>query len=77
MSVKIRFGPFNLDLDTRQLSRESREVHLSPKAFELLVTLVSDRPKVLPKAGVDRQLFGPKQDVRELPLTTRSNGSFS
>jgi DNA-binding winged helix-turn-helix (wHTH) protein len=48
--VKIRFGPFTLDLDTRQLTQEGREIHLAPKAFELLVTLARDRPKVLPKS---------------------------
>ena len=47
--MKIRFGPFTLDLDTRQLTRGRREIHLAPKAFELLGTLVQDRPKVLSK----------------------------
>ena len=48
--VRIRFGPFTLDLDTRQLTQAGREIHLAPKAFELLATLVLDRPKVLSKA---------------------------
>ena len=49
--MKIRFGPFTLDLDTRQLTQAGREIHLAPKAFELLATLVLDRPKVALEGG--------------------------
>jgi DNA-binding winged helix-turn-helix (wHTH) protein len=55
--VKIRFGPFTLDLDTRQLTQENREIHLAPKAFELLTMLVLDRPKVLSKAVLQDRLW--------------------
>lgn len=55
--MQIRFGPFTLDLDTRQLTRDGREIHLAPKAFELLTTLVSERPKVLPKAVLQERLW--------------------
>jgi len=55
--VRIRFGPFTLDLDTRQLMRESREIHLEPKAFDLLAALVMDRPKVLSKATLQERLW--------------------
>jgi DNA-binding winged helix-turn-helix (wHTH) protein len=44
-AVRIRFGPFTLDLETRQLTRAGREIHLEPKAFELLSALVLERPK--------------------------------
>lgn len=64
----IRFGPFTLDLDTRQLLQERREIHLSPKAFELLVTLVSDRPKVLSKAVLQQRLW-PETFVAEANLS--------
>jgi DNA-binding winged helix-turn-helix (wHTH) protein len=66
--VIIRFGPFTLDFDTRQLSRESRDIHISPKAFELLVTLVSDRPKVLSKAVLQQRLW-PETFVAEANLS--------
>ena len=66
--MTIRFGPFTLNLDTRQLSRESREIHLSPKAFELLVTLVSERPKVLSKAVLQQRLW-PETFVAEANLS--------
>jgi DNA-binding winged helix-turn-helix (wHTH) protein len=66
--VTIRFGPFTLDLDTRQLTRERREIHLSPKAFELLTTLVLDRPKVLSKTVLQQRLW-PETFVAEANLS--------
>jgi len=55
--VRIRFGPFALDLDTRQLIEDKREIHLTPKAFDLLTMLVLDRPKVLSKAALQNHLW--------------------
>jgi DNA-binding winged helix-turn-helix (wHTH) protein len=55
--VQIRFGPFLLNLDTRQLTRGDREIHLERKAFELLSALVSDRPSVLTKAVLQQRLW--------------------
>jgi DNA-binding winged helix-turn-helix (wHTH) protein len=66
--VKVRFGPFTLDLDTRQLMRGRREMHLAPKAFELLATLVLDRPKVLSKAVLQQRLW-PETFVVEANLS--------
>jgi DNA-binding winged helix-turn-helix (wHTH) protein len=66
--VRIRFGPFALDLDTRQLTRDGREIHLSPKAFELLSTLVLERPKVLSKAVLQQRLW-PEVFVAEANLS--------
>lgn len=66
--MTIRFGAFTLDLDTRQLSKERRELHLSPKAFELLAMLVQDRPKVLSKAVLQQRLW-PKTFVAEANLS--------
>jgi DNA-binding winged helix-turn-helix (wHTH) protein len=55
--VRICFGRFALDLDTRQLTRDNVEIHLTPKAFELLVILTQDRPKVLSKATLVERLW--------------------
>ena len=55
--MRLRFGPFTLDLDTRQLLRDSTEIHLSPKAFELLARLAEDRPRVLSKAVLQEHLW--------------------
>ena len=66
--MKIRFGAFTLDLDTRQLTERGRAIHLSPKAFELLTTLVMDRPKVLAKDVLQLRLW-PKTFVAEANLS--------
>jgi DNA-binding winged helix-turn-helix (wHTH) protein len=46
----MRFADCRLDCDARRLFRREREVHLSPKAFELLKVLVESRPRALSKA---------------------------
>lgn len=66
--LTIQFGPFELDLDTRQLKRDGVELHLSPKAFELLATLVADRPKALSKDVLHARLW-PKTFVVEANLS--------
>jgi DNA-binding winged helix-turn-helix (wHTH) protein len=66
--VKIRFGPFTLDLDTRQLTRGRRVIHLAPKAFELLAALALARPKVLSKAVLQERLW-PETFVAEANLS--------
>jgi DNA-binding winged helix-turn-helix (wHTH) protein len=66
--VRIRFGPFVLDLDTRQLIEDKREIHLTPKAFDLLTMLVMDRPKVLSKAALQNRLW-PDTFVAEANLS--------
>ena len=47
--MKIRFARCRLDTSSRRLFRGSREVHLSPKAFELLRVLVENRDRALSK----------------------------
>ncbi len=48
--MRLQFGPFTLDTETRQLLRDASELHLSPKAFELLWRLVEHRPRVCDKS---------------------------
>jgi DNA-binding winged helix-turn-helix (wHTH) protein len=55
--MRFHFGGCALDLDTRQLTRGGRESHLSPKAFDLLELLVSERPKVLAKSVLQQRLW--------------------
>jgi DNA-binding winged helix-turn-helix (wHTH) protein len=66
--VQIFFGPFVLDAETRQLTRDGAERHLSPKAFELLAILVDKRPKVLSKAVLQQRLW-PDTFVAEANLS--------
>src|SRR5580765_5218978 len=55
--MNVRFGEFRLDSETRQLFRDDVEVHLSPKAFELLLMLLEARPKALSKAELMERLW--------------------
>lgn len=53
----IRFGVCQLDLDARQLVRDGQRVHLSPKAFELLRILVSERPNAVSKETLHQRIW--------------------
>lgn len=55
--MTLLFGDFKIDDDTRQLSREGREVHLSPKAFDLLAMLLATRPRALSKTELQAHLW--------------------
>jgi DNA-binding winged helix-turn-helix (wHTH) protein len=55
--MRLPFGPYLLDLASRQLLRGTDAVHLSPKAFELLGILVSHRPKALSKSDLQERLW--------------------
>ena len=66
--MKVRFGEFVLDPDSRQLFRGGAEVHLQPKTFELLDLLVRSRPKALSKQHIRGQLW-PDTVVGEASLT--------
>jgi DNA-binding winged helix-turn-helix (wHTH) protein len=55
--LRVRFGEFVLDTDSRQLLRQGAEVHLQPKTFELLALLVGARPKALGKRAIRGQLW--------------------
>ena len=66
--MTITFGPFALDPGTRQLTRGGEVVHLTPKAFELLEALVTERPNVLSKDALQRRLW-PDTFVSEANLS--------
>ena len=50
--MTLRFGDFVFDAEARQLRRDNADVRLSPKAFDLLRTLLARRPDVLSKADL-------------------------
>ncbi|HKS54431.1 MAG TPA: winged helix-turn-helix domain-containing protein [Steroidobacteraceae bacterium] len=52
-----RFGTFELDLQRRQLRRGEQELHLTPKAFDLLSLLVDAAPRVVPKSELHQRLW--------------------
>jgi len=53
----VQFGPFSLDEAARQLLRSGREVSLSPKAFQLLVLLVTNRERAMSKQELHQSLW--------------------
>jgi DNA-binding winged helix-turn-helix (wHTH) protein len=62
-----RFGSFELDSQRRQLLRDDREIHLTPKAFELLSALIETAPRVVTKAELHDRLW-PKGIVSDATL---------
>ena len=54
----FRFGDFTLCVETRRLTMAGREIHLSPKTFELLKALVLNHPRAIPKCEL-REILWP------------------
>lgn len=63
-----RFGPFAVDSDRRQLTgQEGAEIHLTPKAFDLLVLLVLEAPRIMRKGELHDRLW-PRTFVSDATL---------
>ncbi len=54
---KYCFGEFELDLDAQQLRRLGEPVHLERRPFDLLVLLVTNHGRLVPRDDVVRQLW--------------------
>jgi hypothetical protein len=63
-----RFGAFAFHQDRRQLLRDGVDVHLSPKAFDLLALLIERAPAVVPKPEIHARLW-PDTFVSDATLT--------
>jgi len=68
-SVPYRFGRFVFDVDARQLLRDGEELHLSPKAFDLLAVLIRDRSRAVSKRELQEMLW-PSTFVEETNLAS-------
>jgi DNA-binding winged helix-turn-helix (wHTH) protein len=55
--VIARFGVFTLDVGRRRLLRGEVELHLTPKAFDLLVLLIDEAPRVVRKGDLHERLW--------------------
>jgi DNA-binding winged helix-turn-helix (wHTH) protein len=55
--VFVRFGPFTLDTDRRQVLEGDRPVHLSRKAFDALAVLMERRPNAVTKEELHARLW--------------------
>ena len=68
----LEFETFRLDGERRQVFRGGAEVHLSPKALQLLQVLIETRPKAMSKAEIHEQLW-PDTFVAESNLASIIN----
>jgi DNA-binding winged helix-turn-helix (wHTH) protein len=66
-AVKFRLGDVTLDADARRLLRGTQEIHVSPKAFDLLKALIDARPRALSKKEL-QELLWPDTFVSEANL---------
>jgi DNA-binding winged helix-turn-helix (wHTH) protein len=53
----MRFGKFDFDPVTRRVRREEVDIHLTPKAFELLAALLDGAPRVVSKRELHARLW--------------------
>ncbi len=65
-----RFGGCEVDVDARRLLRDGVSAHLEPQAFDLLVHLLEQRHRVVPKHELLDGVWG-HRFVSESALTTR------
>jgi DNA-binding winged helix-turn-helix (wHTH) protein len=52
MAKLIRCGDWTLDFESRQIRRGADEIHVTPKAFEVLEVLVTSAPRALTKREI-------------------------
>ena len=55
--MRVHFGEFVLDTGSRQLLRGEGEIHLEPKALDLLDLLLAQRPNALSKSRIRDRLW--------------------
>jgi len=55
--MSVQFGAFVFHADRRQLLRDNMELHLTPKAFDLLGLLIARGPAVVTKRDIHAQLW--------------------
>ncbi len=67
--MRISFGEFTLDTESRELLRQGEVIHISPKAFLLLEVLLERRPAAVPKTVLKDRLW-PSSHVSEASLAS-------
>lgn len=55
--MRVRFGDCEYDAEAYEVRRAGRHVDLSPKAFELLRSLIEARPRALSRAELHHRLW--------------------
>jgi DNA-binding winged helix-turn-helix (wHTH) protein len=71
MTKRVSFGPFVLDADTRELlgGADPSRIHLTPRALELLLLLVAERPRAMSKQELHERVW-PDTFVSEATLAS-------
>jgi DNA-binding winged helix-turn-helix (wHTH) protein len=62
-----KFDAFEVDAGQRQLRRDGADIHLTPKAFDLLGVLIEHAPRVVSKADLHHAMW-PKSFVSDATL---------
>lgn len=68
MDKNYNFGPFHVDLATRQLAGEGRPIPLTPKVFQTLEILLRNRDRIVSKKELLNTIW-PQSHVEEANLT--------
>ncbi len=55
-NMRLRFGEFSVDEGRRLIHRGAEKIHVSPKAFQLLVLLLARRPEAIPRTELAEAL---------------------
>src|SRR6478736_1281447 len=55
--MRVAFGAFILDSETRELLQGGRRLHASPKAFDLLKLLIERSPNVVTKTEMQDRIW--------------------
>jgi DNA-binding winged helix-turn-helix (wHTH) protein len=55
--MRVAFGAFVFDSDTRELLEAGRRLHMSPKAFDLLKLLIERSPNVVSKTELQDRIW--------------------
>ena len=66
--MRLTFEDVVVSVNTRELLRGGRPVHLTPKGFDLLLLLVSRRPNAVSKQEILAQVW-PETFVSDATLT--------
>ena len=55
--MRVAFGPFIFDSETRELLDGGQRLHVSPKAFDVLKLLLERRPTVVNKTELQDRIW--------------------
>jgi len=69
----VRFGPFNVNLDARTLSRDGAEITLTGGEYELLEIFVTHANRALSRDWLMDQLRGFERDPFDRSIDVRVN----